>query len=704
MLRQHISEAKKPLLSESSGTSSGMTSKRRMPPKASPVVNAKPQKRSFSSAMIAGLLGNKMDELAFEREALDVMLARRLLMRVCLLWGATLPITLLAPPMTALINTALISLGAWRLAEVVGFWRYRADLEGVPLVITPFETLLEKLALCLKQASQRTACLKTFDAKRFDGEITSLYLGEGFLWTPEKSQRLYRVCEKNTEALRVPTLVRRALALPPALSQRSVGSGLLHGVGLREEAPIVRALSSLGGGTLIVGTTQAGKGVVMTSLVAQAILRNEPVIVIDPKSSKRLRGSIRAACQLAHRDPPLEFHPAFPQSGVRLDPLGSWSRATEIAGRITAMLPGDDNVFREFGWSAVNVVVQGLFFLFERPNLVKLRRVLEEGIDQLLARAIKKDLLERGPRDWEERLDSDLYPKENRFGNPIPECDRLVALWEDLHREELMGAAAEAIRPMIAVFRHNRDHYTKITASLQPILAMLTTGSLATTLSPDAMDEEDPRPIVTLERVIESRGVLYLGLDALPDATVAGALGSLLLSDLTAYAGKRYNRGESGTSIGRISLFVDETANVVNPPMIELLNKGMEAGVHVTAAMQTIADLTVALGSEARARQALGNFNNLISLRTKDRETQAFVAETFGRTVLEANSLAQGSAASSELLPRFRASSTQTRGQRVDELIPCEWLGRLPNTEFFASVSGGRLYKGRMPIFACQED
>lgn len=657
--------------------------------------------------ILTWLWGDKMNDTAFEREALDVVLARRLLTRVGLLWGAMLPITLMAPPMTSLINSGLLALGAWRLAEVVGFWRYRADLEGVPLTITPFDSILSKIALCFKSPGNGTLANQStnaFDAGKLGAEVTSLYLGEGFLWTPEKSQRLYRVCEKNTEALRVPTVVRRALALPSALSQRSVGSGLLHGVGLREEAPIVRALSSLGGGTLIVGTTQAGKGVVMTSLVAQAILRNEPVIVIDPKSSKRLRGSIRAACQLAHRDPPLEFHPAFPQTGVRLDPLGSWSRPTEIAGRITAMLPGDDNVFREFGWSAVNVVVQGLFFLFERPNLVKLRRVLEEGIDELLARAIKKDLLERGPRDWEERLASDLYPKENRFGNPIPECDRLVALWEDLHRDELTGAAAEAIRPMIAVFRHNRDHYTKITASLQPILAMLTTGSLATTLSPDAMDEEDPRPIVTLERVIESRGVLYLGLDALPDATVAGALGSLLLSDLTAYAGKRYNRGESGTKIGRISLFVDETANVVNPPMIELLNKGMEAGVHVTAAMQTIADLTVALGSEARARQALGNFNNLISLRTKDRETQAFVTETFGRTVLEANSLAHGSAASSELLPRFRASSTQTRGQRVDELIPCEWLGRLPNTEFFASVSGGRLYKGRMPIFACQED
>ena len=76
---------------------------------------------------------------------------------------------------------------------------------------------------------------------------------------------------------------------------------------------------------------------------------------------------------------------------------------------------------------------------------------------------------------------------------------------------------------------------------------------------------------MTVERVVEGGDILYLGLDALPDATVAGALGSIILADLTAYAGKRYNRGESGTDVKAVSLFVDETANVINGPMIELL-------------------------------------------------------------------------------------------------------------------------------------
>ena len=65
----------------------------------------------------------------------------------------------------------------------------------------------------------------------------------------------------------------------------------------------------------------------------------------------------------------------------------------------------------------------------------------------------------------------------------------------------------------------------------------------------------------------------------------------------------------------RTSLFVDETANVINPPLIEILNKGMEAGFQCVCAMQTISDLEARLGSAAQARMALGNLNNLIALR-----------------------------------------------------------------------------------------
>ena len=143
-----------------------------------------------------------------------------------------------------------------------------------------------------------------------------------------------------------------------------------------------------------------------------------------------------------------------------------------------------------------------------------------------------------------------------------------------------------------------------------------------------------------------------------------------------------------------VSLFVDETANVINGPMIELLNKGLEAGIRVTAAMQTVSDLAARLGSDSRARMALGNFNNLIALRSKDRLTQEFICETFGKTTVWSTSASPDGSP----VPDFRASVTRSIQGRRDEVVPPDVLGRLPNTEFFASVSGGRLYKGRIPI------
>ena len=538
-----------------------------------------------------------------------------------------------------------------------------------------------------------------FNAGREGRLVKNLWIGRGFEWTPAHAQALYELAATPVKPVIVPKRIRKALSLPDPLGAGDIGSPIIHGIGATEEDDIVRPLSSLGGGTLIVGTTQAGKGVMLTSLVTQAILRGEPVIVIDPKSSKRLRNAVWKAAEIAGRPAPLEFHPAFPEMGVRLDPLGAWTRPTELATRIAAVMPPDSGAFGNFAWMAVNVAVEGLFYVTERPSLLGLRRLLEGGIDPLLKKALARSFRDAGIDDWEEQVER--MDKRNicpPAANAGIELTAAVALWEETVGKKDEGDANAVVGGLIAVFRHNREHYAKITASLQPVLSMLTGGTLAKSFSPDPFDPDDERPIVTVERVVEGGDILYLGLDALPDSTVAGALGSIILADLTAYAGKRYNRGESGTDVKSVSLFVDETANVINGPMIELLNKGLEAGIRVTAAMQTVSDLAARLGSDSRARMALGNFNNLIALRSKDRLTQEFICETFGKTTVWSTSASLSSSADGSPVPDFRASVTRSIQGRRDEVVPPDVLGRLPNTEFFASVSGGRLYKGRIPI------
>ena len=54
--------------------------------------------------------------------------------------------------------------------------------------------------------------------------------------------------------------------------------------------------------------------------------------------------------------------------------------------------------------------------------------------------------------------------------------------------------------------------------------------------------------------------------------------------------------------------------------------------------------------------------------------------------------------AGASALPAFRAAASSSLSGRRDSVVPLEALGQLPNLEFFASLSGGRLWKGRMPI------
>ena len=139
------------------------------------------------------------------------------------------------------------------------------------------------------------------DARREGGMINALWLGRGFQWLPRHAQALYELTNSPVDPVHLPKQVRQFCRMPKALGPGDIGNPILHGVGAHEEDDLLRPLSSLGGGTLIVGTTQAGKGVMLTSLIAQAIFRGEPVIVIDPKSSKRLRGAIWHAAKMARR-------------------------------------------------------------------------------------------------------------------------------------------------------------------------------------------------------------------------------------------------------------------------------------------------------------------------------------------------------------------------------------------------------------------
>ena len=523
-----------------------------------------------------------------------------------------------------------------------------------------------------------------------------LWLGYGFRWWPEHSQKLYELMKLDWTKLQLPHWLVRILSPNPVLPEESAGLPIIHGVSNSDDS-LFRPLKNFEGGLCLCGTTQAGKGVYLSHLIAQAIARGDVVIVIDPKHSSRLKDNILHACRACGRDDPLTFHPAFPDTGIRLDPMHSFTNATEIASRIRqAFPPNMDESFANFAWMAVNAIAQGLIALEIRPTLPLIAKYVKLGIYEILEPLLERHAKTYADSNWQSRY---LELKEKAGRPPMPTVsDRLMVLVA-LYETELHQIAADpAIDGLIEVFRHNREHYSKITASLLPILSMLTTGKLADSLSPTITDPHDTRPVMNLEKVINGGHVLYIGLDSMPNPTVASTLAGIWLADLANIAGRRYNLGLSALNSQRISLFIDEVSNVINVPLIEILNKGAESGIQTTCAMQTIADLAHRMGSVQAAHVILGNLNNLIALRTKDQMTQNFVVETLGNTYIANQSLSINNRSPDHLTPDYHTGFSRQMNMKMEPVFPPDFLGKLPNCEAIVQVSAGYIYKTRCPI------
>lgn len=602
---------------------------------------------------------------------------------------------------------------AWALAFGWTTWLYFAGrlplswcailwtLTLAMLIKRAFEAIKVLHARARLSGSQLTFMTFNDLAKIMKGHPNDLWLGLGFRWWPEHSQKLYELMKLDWTKLTLHPMLTKILLSNSALPKEAAGLPIIHGVGDSEKS-LFRPLKNFEGGLCLCGTTQAGKGVYLSHLVAQAIARGDVVIVIDPKHSSRLKDNILHACRACGRKDPLTFHPAFPDTGIRLDPMHSFTNATEIASRIRqAFPPNMDESFANFAWMAVNAIAQGLIALEIRPTLPLIAKYVKLGIYELLESLLERHAKSYANPDWQKQY----FELKEKAGKPpaTTVSERLMVLVA-LYETELHTTMPDpAIDGLIEVFRHNREHYSKITASLLPILSMLTTGKLADSLSPSLVDMHDTRPVMNLEKVINGGHVLYIGLDSMPNPTVASTLAGIWLADLANIAGRRYNLGLSALNSQRISLFIDEVSNVINVPLIEILNKGAESGIQTTCAMQTIADLAHRMGSLEAAHVVLGNLNNLIALRTKDQMTQRFVVETLGKTYIANQSLAINNRAPDHLSPDYHSGLTRQMSSDLEPIFPADFLGKLPNCEAIVQVSAGYIYKTRCPILVAKK-
>lgn len=570
-----------------------------------------------------------------------------------------------APWLLHVLGLLMLLLGLWEWRRALYLEKRIKRLEGRPL---SFGTLTELQA-------------------RIAAKPDSIWLGTGFEWGQEQAQDVSHLKRSRPDLLK-------------SIQDTRKGQPWIHGIRKKEkEEDIYLPIDHARGHTLILGTTGSGKTRLLENLIAQAILRDEVVIIIDPKGDKELRTTAEAVCMAQGRpDRFVMFHKAFPAESIRLDPMRNFANSAQLATRIATLVARDRSidVFSGFCQKTLMVIAEGMQLIGMKPSLRAFLQYVEGGIDALLIGTLEWHFDAIGAPHWRASVAEARGRAMSRPGM-LPEqavAKALVQYYRD-HVYDVPGMRSPAVDGLIGQFEHDRTHAQKLLVSLAPILHMLTTGTLGDMLSPDETNETDHRPILDSRRIIDRRMVLYIGLDSLSDPMVGAAMGSLLLADLANLAGDIYNYQSRPTPI---SCFIDEAAECISDPTIALLNKGRGAGFSMTILTQTFSDFVAAVGSEAKARQILGNTNNQICQRVKDGETQRYVSENVPETVIRWVTRSQGSSNSSTSPTGFTGSVSQTLTEETVSLIDPADLGGLPDLEFFANISGGRVFKVATPI------
>lgn len=462
-------------------------------------------------------------------------------------------------------------------------------------------------------------------------------------------------------------------------------SGYVFLRALAPESPCYVKTKDLEGHVLVLGTTGSGKTQFLCFSIYESVMKGEPVFVVDPKNDGVLRESIRAMCRSVDREADfICFDLAHPEHSTPLDLLANSSRPTEIASRIVEAQPGqggDAQAFVEMGRNVVAALCLGLDLIGEHATFYKLFYYYTN----------RKALAVKTLR----------FFLQQETTEPLPVGSELEAQYEKLKTRYQEGDCHSAdVDQVIFVADLDDEMLMKRTLATYQLLAKFSSEDLQKLLSPRD-DAPAGQNFTNVRDLITQRKVVYVGLDAMTDTSLARAVGTMLLADIRSVAGAKYNFSDV---TGKIRLFVDEAAEICCDPLVQMLNKGRGAGLILTVATQTIADFTAKLGSEAEAARVLANANTLIALRCNDPGTASFVSDRIPKTTVATTMVSHDVAVNADRLAAVGASMGERQVEQETELVPPYLLGVLPNREFFAFVSGGHIFKGRVPLLLARAE
>ena len=507
------------------------------------------------------------------------------------------------------------------------------------------------------------------------------------------------------------------------------GHAWIHAVGLYEpEQPLLQDLGNRVGHALVLGTTRVGKTRLAEVIICADIMRGDVVIVIDPKGDADLLLTIYTAALLAGRADKFHFfHLGYPELSAQYNPVGSFGRITEVATRIASQMPGEGQsaAFKEFVWGYVNQIAKGLVGIGKTPSypLIKqysqrLEPLYIELVDKLLGEKVPnyqnevKRYLDALKQDKAGREAAGIFDDLSQIKRDRDAIARYLLFKHNADKVALSELERDTAQSLTKAFITDQQYLSKLVASLDPFLEKMTTGAVAKLIAPDFLDPQ--KDVFDWAGIIQSGGIVYVGLDALSDQEVARTVGSSMLADLTSQYGRIYKEGRSqglpdipGAHRDRpIRVHIDEANEPADKNLIPSLNKAGGAGVSVTAYTQTSSDLEARLGNKAFAAQMLGNFNTVISFRVQDDATARVFTEKQRMVTVNSLMTFSGSADSSDIGSRVDfTSSTQSRvAEKQVPMISVTDLTQLPKGQFFAIYNGNKLYKGRVPLLVRDRD
>ena len=644
---------------------------------------------------------------------------------------------LLRPPvelwsaLVAFATAAIAVMAPWALMMPPGI------AYGAGLLLTVFGLIRARQAwrVIRYQRNMRRLPSYRLRADKIPLSRHKLFLGKGFHWTQKHTQRLrdtirpevqhyvqpgslYQWARRKEVAWEsIPFLNILAWFLrsrgwwnPLSPLMPVGGKPALHAVE-PDEQNVWMDIGERVGHTLVLGTTRVGKTRLAEILIAQDIRRGDVVIVFDPKGDADLLRRIYAEAKRAGRTREFYlFHLGFPEISARYNAIGNFSRITEVATRIANQLPNEGNsaAFKEFAWRFVNIIARALVALNRRPDYHQVRRYIND-IEPLFMEYAREHLRRQGAKGWREavaeiaeNIRERTLPPSLRGRNP-----EAIALMRHLQEQDLYDPVLDGL---ISAFKYDKTYFDKIVSSVGPLMEKLTTGKIAELISPNYLDDTDSRPIFEWMDVIRRKGIVYIGLDALTDTTVASAVGNSMFADLVSVAGHIYKHGVATDTVAEnsgkltlpptISMHADEFNELIGDEFVPLLNKAGGAGFQVTAYTQTWSDVEARIGNRARAGQVAGNFNTLIMLRVKELATAEMMTDQLPKvevfTLMSVSGVDDSSDPGSGI--DFKSRNEDRISVSEVPMLTAAELVALPKGQAFALLEGGQLWKLRMPL------